>query len=190
MTVSIIIPVLNEEKEIEKSLKHLRKFRTQSEIILVDGGSKDKTIEIASRFDYVTIVSSRRERAQQMNAGAKVAEGDVLLFLHADTYLPIDAIEAVKKAVEDGTDYGCFSVKIDSPRLPRVRFWTYVFWSWLCMLPGTVLYVVGTDAVVSGISQGRIPWILIFIVIVIAGILVILTRYARRKLKEDETDTD
>lgn len=54
----------------------------------------------------------------------------------------------------------------------------------------TVLYVVGTDAVVSGISQGRIPWILIFIVIVIAGILVILTRYARRKLKEDETDTD
>lgn len=73
--------------------------------------------------------------------------------------------------------------------LTRVRFWTYVFWSWLCMLPGTVLYVVGTDAVISGIAQGRIPWALIVIVIVVGAVLIMLTRYARRKLKEDETYT-
>ena len=120
MTVSIIIPVLNEEKEIEKFLKQFRKFRKQSEIILVDGGSKDKTIEIASRFDYVTIISSRRGRARQMNAGAKAANGDVLIFLHADTYLPINAIEAVKKVVVNGSDYGCFGVKINSRRLSLI----------------------------------------------------------------------
>jgi len=73
--------------------------------------------------------------------------------------------------------------------LTRVRFWTFVFWSWLCMLPGTALYVVGTDAITSGISQRRIPWELIGFVAGIIILLVILTRFARRKLKEDETDT-
>ena len=73
--------------------------------------------------------------------------------------------------------------------LTRVHFWTYVFWSWLCMLPGTVLYVVGTDAITSGISQGKIPWVLIGVVVGVGIMLVIITRYARRQLKEDETNT-
>jgi len=73
--------------------------------------------------------------------------------------------------------------------LTRVRFWTFVFWSWLCMLPGTALYVVGTDAITSGISQGQVPWALIGVVLGILILLVVLTRFARRKLKEDETGT-
>jgi uncharacterized membrane protein YdjX (TVP38/TMEM64 family) len=73
--------------------------------------------------------------------------------------------------------------------LTRVRFWTYVFWSWLCMLPGTVLYVVGADAFTKGVSQGRIPWALIVILALAALILALLVRYARRRLQTKEMKT-
>ena len=66
--------------------------------------------------------------------------------------------------------------------LTGVRFWTYVFWSWLCMLPGTVLYVVGTDAIISGLTEGRIPWPLVIVVLIAVIVLTFLVRLARRKL--------
>ncbi|MBI5116025.1 TVP38/TMEM64 family protein [Candidatus Poribacteria bacterium] len=67
--------------------------------------------------------------------------------------------------------------------LTRVPFWTYVFWSWLCMLPGTILYVVGADALAKSIAQGRAPWELIGVLAVVAAILALLIRYARRRLR-------
>ena len=70
--------------------------------------------------------------------------------------------------------------------LTKVKFWTYVFWSWLCMLPGTVLYVVGADAFTKGISQGQAPWLLIGTVAVAFVILTLLVRFARRKLQDKE----
>jgi len=70
--------------------------------------------------------------------------------------------------------------------LTRVRFFTYVFWSWLCMLPMTIVYVVGIDAGIKGISQGQVPWGLIGIVAVTLVILTILGIFARRKLKAGE----
>jgi uncharacterized membrane protein YdjX (TVP38/TMEM64 family) len=70
--------------------------------------------------------------------------------------------------------------------LTRVKFWTYVFWSWLCMLPGTILYVVGADAVTKGLAQGRVPWALIGVVVSVVIILTLLVRQARRKLREKE----
>ena len=72
--------------------------------------------------------------------------------------------------------------------LTKVRFFTYVFWSWLCMLPGTALYVIGADVVTKGISQGRIPWVLIGAVVVAFIIMALLIRLARRKLKDKEKD--
>jgi uncharacterized membrane protein YdjX (TVP38/TMEM64 family) len=66
--------------------------------------------------------------------------------------------------------------------LTRVRFSTYVLWSWLCMLPGTVLYVVGADAVTQAISQGKVPWSLVGLVVVTMAVLLVLAKYARRKL--------
>ncbi len=71
--------------------------------------------------------------------------------------------------------------------LTRVRFWTYVFWSWLCILPGTILYVVGAAAIVKGISQGKVPWTLVGILAVAAVVLVLLVRFARRKLQAKES---
>ena len=71
--------------------------------------------------------------------------------------------------------------------LTRVPFWTYVFWSYLCMLPATILFVVGADAFTEGLAQGRVPWGLLGAMIVAGLILTFLIRYARRRLKERES---
>jgi uncharacterized membrane protein YdjX (TVP38/TMEM64 family) len=74
--------------------------------------------------------------------------------------------------------------------LTRVPLRTYVFWSWTCMLPGTVMNVVGADAVVSAVSEGRAPWVLIGIFIITVAIITILVRQARKKLKPGERHTE
>lgn len=66
--------------------------------------------------------------------------------------------------------------------LTAVPFRTYVFWSWLCMLPGTVLYVAGSDALFSGLSQGRVPWNIVAVIALMAALLAVLIPVARRRL--------
>ncbi len=70
--------------------------------------------------------------------------------------------------------------------LTSVRFWTYAFWSWLCMLPGTILYVVGADAIMQAIIQKRVPWALIGVMIGVGILLVVLVKLARKRLHEEE----
>jgi rSAM/selenodomain-associated transferase 2 len=85
--------------------------------VVVDGGSRDATIETARRVPDVTALVSARGRAVQMNAGARVAHGRVLLFLHADTWLPDGALAAVDDALADPAVVGGrFDVRFDSPR--------------------------------------------------------------------------
>lgn len=84
--ISVIVPVLNEAATIAGTLEHVLALEGEYEIIVVDGGSTDETVAIASR--YARVLSSQRGRACQMNLGATEARGDVLLFLHADTVLP------------------------------------------------------------------------------------------------------
>jgi uncharacterized membrane protein YdjX (TVP38/TMEM64 family) len=74
--------------------------------------------------------------------------------------------------------------------LTRVPFWTYVVWSWLCMLPGTILYVVGADVFTHGIAEGEILWGLIAIVAGVAALLTVLVRQARKKLHESEIKSE
>ena len=71
--------------------------------------------------------------------------------------------------------------------LTKVSFRTYVLWSALCMLPGTILYVVGSAAVFEAVSRGRVPWVLVLIVLMILGIIAGLTRGAKKKLEDEET---
>lgn len=66
--------------------------------------------------------------------------------------------------------------------LTAIRFRTYVFWSWLCMLPATILYVVGTDAVTSGLASGKIPWLLISVCLAAGIVLILLIRQAKKKI--------
>ena len=93
--ISIIIPVLNEANNIGKLLLHLTEnssLENISEIIVVDGGSTDKTVEIIKSFTLtdVKLISSKKGRAKQMNVGAKASTENILYFLHADTFPPKD----------------------------------------------------------------------------------------------------
>jgi uncharacterized membrane protein YdjX (TVP38/TMEM64 family) len=72
--------------------------------------------------------------------------------------------------------------------LTRVPFWTYVFWTWLCIIPGTVLYVVGADALLQGVAQGKIPWVLVLAFGVALVLLTILVRFAKRRLQAREQE--
>jgi uncharacterized membrane protein YdjX (TVP38/TMEM64 family) len=72
--------------------------------------------------------------------------------------------------------------------LTRVPFWTYVFWTWLCIIPGTVLYVVGADAVLQGAAQGKVPWPLILAFGAALIVLTILVRFAKRRLQTREQE--
>ena len=114
MKISIIIPVLNESSHIAETLQKMETFREYAQIIIVDGGSTDNTLDIARH--YARVITGPRGRALQMNAGAREAWGDVLLFLHADTYLPDGALTAVEKCLADKKVIGGrFSVRLDLP---------------------------------------------------------------------------
>ncbi|OOV88513.1 TIGR04283 family arsenosugar biosynthesis glycosyltransferase [Oceanospirillum linum] len=90
--ISVIIPVLNEADNVESFLRHLQPFRESGhELILVDGGSTDSTLSLAAPWVDRVLVSAAG-RAQQMNAGAAVAKGNMLLFQHVDTILPDSAV--------------------------------------------------------------------------------------------------
>jgi rSAM/selenodomain-associated transferase 2 len=99
--ISVIIPVLNEERRIAQRLTELAAMEHIDEILVVDGGSTDATVERARAFPGVTVLPAPRGRASQMNAGAERASGSVLLFLHADVALPADAPRHIAAAMED-----------------------------------------------------------------------------------------
>lgn len=73
--------------------------------------------------------------------------------------------------------------------LTRVPFWTYVFWSWLCMLPGAFLYVGGADAMTTAMEEGRVPWTLVGVVLASALLVAVLVRKARSRLRSDRLGT-
>ena len=104
MKISVVIPTLNEEHHIEKTLQSIIKQEGDYEFYVVDGGSTDNTVAIAKRYAWV--INSKRGRAVQMNAGAKLCTGDVLLFLHADTILPDNAFREIRKRMQDNTVAG------------------------------------------------------------------------------------
>jgi len=115
MKISVIIPALNEKEVIEKTLREIVKV-PGTEVIVSDGGSTDGTLEVSA--NVARIVTSRPGRGIQMNAGASVASGDVLLFLHADTLLPENWEEKLLSAMSDeGVVGGAFTLSIDSARL-------------------------------------------------------------------------
>jgi len=115
--ISIVIPVLDEAANLERLLPDLLARHPGAELIVVDGGSRDASPAVVARHPGVGLLSTERGRARQMNAGARAARGDQLLFVHADTRLPDGALAAVKRALVDpGVVGGRFDVAFDSAR--------------------------------------------------------------------------
>ena len=106
-SVSIIIPTLNEEQSLPRTLRLLQRLCPEPlEIIIVDGGSTDRTLQLADAtrpcFRSLRIIRcAEASRASQMNAGADKATGDILCFLHADTALPDDALRVMQHTLAD-----------------------------------------------------------------------------------------
>ena len=125
--VSVVIPTFNEAETLPRTLRALSSAAGGQafEVIVSDGGSDDHTLAIARAWNCVCVQSPRAQRAAQMNAGAARACGDVLLFLHADTLLPIGALEKVWAACrQPGIVGGGFVRRYDSPsRWLRLTCW-------------------------------------------------------------------
>jgi len=112
VAVSVIVPVLNEAAGVVATLQALAPLRQRGvEVLVMDGGSSDGTLELARPHASV-VLSAARGRARQMNAGAAAASGAVLLFLHADTQLPANAERLVLDAIASGAVWGRFDVRI------------------------------------------------------------------------------
>ena len=124
--LSIIIPALNEARSIGATIDAVEEVRGCVEVIVVDGGSLDETIERA-RERGAHVIKSGRGRGLQMHAGAGIARGEVLWFLHADTLPPKDAAERIREALRDAQAVGGnFRVRFDGERR-AARFLTWLY---------------------------------------------------------------
>ncbi|PKG49993.1 MULTISPECIES: TIGR04283 family arsenosugar biosynthesis glycosyltransferase [Olleya] len=127
--ISIIIPVLNEAEHITELLYHLidnASLNTIQEIIVVDGGSTDNTVSIINTLGLnIKVLHSEKGRAKQMNIGAKASKGDILYFLHADSFPPNRYDHLILEEIKKGNNAGCFRLQFDS------KHWWLRLASWL-----------------------------------------------------------
>lgn len=114
--ISIVIPTYNEQENIVKLIHHLKVNSSAKtiEIIVVDGGSEDRTVELAGQAGAITVLFSNRCRSAQMNYGASLATGDILYFIHADTLPPSSFIKDIEKAIAGGFGLGRYRTIFDS----------------------------------------------------------------------------
>ncbi len=122
--ISIVIPTLNEEICIQQTIKAILKLRPEPyEVIVVDGGSKDRTCELVSNMGVKLIQTEIASRPLQLNKGAAVSTGEILCFVHADTILPEKYVEIVRHTLKDqGIAAGGFFPLIKGPT--RIRWGT------------------------------------------------------------------
>lgn len=136
---SIIIPVLNEESSILKLLYYLQEYAQEAnslEVIVVDGGSTDATVQLVTDYasaqnkGVVKISSSAKGRGKQLHHGTTMATGELLYFLHADSYPPRNYDAHIANAVKDGNPAGCFRMKFESwhPWLITIGWFTRFSW--------------------------------------------------------------
>ena len=115
MKISVIVPALNEAENIIKCVASVEQQNGDFEIIVVDGGSTDGTVELIN--SRAIVIQSSRGRAVQMNAGARKSSGDCLLFLHADSMLHPRALDRLRQVMTDGrTVGGTFTLGFDSDK--------------------------------------------------------------------------
>lgn len=128
--VTILIPALNEEKALPQTISCLAAMApAPDEILLIDGGSEDRTMALANAAGFRTLLSSKRGRGAQINYGVAQATGDIICILHADTILPHDAITVIRQTMSDDyTALASFTPRIAGPTGTR---WGSTFHNWI-----------------------------------------------------------
>lgn len=135
LTVSIVIPTYNEAAAIVPLLHYLRQAAgaPQPELLVVDGGSTDATAALARQAGATVLRSPRKGRAAQLNYGAQQARGELLYFLHADSYPPPGFLADLRQAAAQGYPAGCYRLAFDHPH------WFLRFSAWCTRLPLTIV---------------------------------------------------
>ena len=122
--ISVILPVYNEAMLIEETLQHLAQQEGGHEVIVVDGGSHDRSVDLAR--PYARVLSSPKGRALQMNAGARAAQGEILLFLHADSWMERGAFLTIENVMQNKEVVGgCLTQRIEGAH----PFYRFLEWS-------------------------------------------------------------
>lgn len=128
MLLSIIIPVLNEERALPSLLTYLKNELAPPphsyELIVVDGGSRDRSIEFAREYGAKVVPAGSAGRGYQLNRGAANASGDLLFFLHVDSYPPAGFRDEIRQAFRRGFKAGCFQLSF-YPDSPLLRFYAW-----------------------------------------------------------------
>jgi rSAM/selenodomain-associated transferase 2 len=115
--LSVVLPMLNEERAIAATLRAIREGAPHAEIIVIDGGSLDRSVAVARPL-CDAVITTPRGRARQMNAGAASSHGDMIAFVHADTIVPRDFACRIETALSDPSVVGGrFDLYLDSPSL-------------------------------------------------------------------------
>ena len=129
--VSIVIPTLNEAAQLGTTLERIGAQAGPFEVLVVDGHSDDDTVQRAQEWG-ATVLYASRGRATQLNRGAEAASGDVLLFLHADTRLPLNALSRIRKTLASpSASAGTFQLQFDRPS-PLLRLYAWCTrWPWI-----------------------------------------------------------
>ena len=126
--------MLNEAAILAESLDHLQKLLVDEEVVVIDGGSSDRSVQIARRF-FRAEAGPASNRGAQLSSGSRLLKSDVLLFLHADSELPAGFQTAIRRALRDPRVVGgCFRLEFDVRR-PMLRFY-----SWCTQFPGRFLH--------------------------------------------------
>ena len=122
MKLSVIIPTLNERQQLPLMIKRLRATSNQIEIIVADAGSQDGTCEWLSMLPDIIFINSERGRGKQQNAGAKIASGDVFIFVHADCLLPNNFAELIEaELINPLVSGGAFFIHFDTENSASLR---------------------------------------------------------------------
>lgn len=121
LTIAVILPVLNEAANLEETLSALIEDQHFDEIIVVDGGSTDASVEVVCKFmssvapdtyPVPNLIQSPRGRARQLHAGALAADADIFLFLHVDSVLPPGAADDIRESIGRVRLWGCFDIRL------------------------------------------------------------------------------
>ena len=116
MTFSVIIPTYNEGRFIEKTIQHILQFggKAIKEILVIDGGSTDDTVQKARKAGATTLLSPQKGRGAQLHFGAEQSKANILYFVHADTLPPEAFVTEIEQALAEGWQMGNFQYNFDS----------------------------------------------------------------------------